>query len=250
MTDEKGIGHNCPPEPTPFEAISEQISDLYLEAKNWCDGAKIENQAQADCIAELIQRIRKASNDAEALRKGEVKPLDDAKAEIQARYNELIGKTKKVTGLTVKALDALKTSLAPWLAEIERQQREEAEKKQREVAEAARKAQEELAKAREVANLEEREKADAAIREAEKALKEAEKASKAKANVTGGAGKAIGLRTVYTAEVTDYTAAARHLWVTNTEEFKALVDKLAQQHVNAGKRELPGVTVKEERKAV
>lgn len=251
MSEEQAtIGDNNPPEPTPFEAMRDEINDLYLEARNWCDGTKIESQAQADKVAELVNMIRAAAKRADDLRKEESKPHDDAKAEIQARYNELIGQTKQVTGLTVKSLDALKSLMAPWLEEIDRKQREEADRKRREAEEAARKAQEELAAARAAADLEAREKADEAIKAAEQAQKEASRAEKAKANAKGGSGKAMGLRTDYIAVVDNYTDAGRYLWARHRDEFHALIDKLAQAEVKQGRRDIPGVTVNEIKRAV
>ena len=107
------IGHNQPPpEPTPFEVISAKIQDLYEEAKNWCDGEPISTQGQADEVSKLMNMIREAEKEADKLRKDEVAPLDEAKKEVQDRYNPLIGKTTKITGKTVMALDACKAALS------------------------------------------------------------------------------------------------------------------------------------------
>mgnify|MGYP006871987512 CR=1 FL=1 len=38
------IGGNAPPEPTPFDLVCENVESVYLEAKNWLDGAAIETQ--------------------------------------------------------------------------------------------------------------------------------------------------------------------------------------------------------------
>ena len=74
------IGHNSPP--SPFEEIKTRIEDLYGEAKQWLDGEPVTTQDQANALNTLENRIREAAKEAEALRKGEVKPLDDAKAEL------------------------------------------------------------------------------------------------------------------------------------------------------------------------
>jgi hypothetical protein len=34
------IGHNNPPEPTPYEAVKVHLDDLLTEAANWADGRR------------------------------------------------------------------------------------------------------------------------------------------------------------------------------------------------------------------
>ena len=151
------IGHNAPP--TPFDEIKTRIEDLYAEAKQWLDGEPVTTQDQANALNTLENRIREAAKEAEALRKGEVKPLDDAKAEIQERFNALIGETKTVTGKTVMAIAAIKSALKPYLLELDRIQRETAAKA-REEAEKAEQAARAAMQSREADNLEQREEAD------------------------------------------------------------------------------------------
>jgi len=244
------IGHNNPPEPTPFDVVSDEINDLYLEAKNWCDGEPISTQAQADTVGLLVQSLRSASGKAEAMRKEEVKPLDTAKADIQAKYAPLIASTKAVTGKAVMAQDACKKALAPWLAKVEEERRIEAEKKHREAEEARIAAQAKMDAARETADLEAREEAEAALKDAEKQQKSANRASKEKAHATGGAGRAVGLRDNWIAEIKDLTAATRHYWTTDKADFVAVVQKLADQDARIGNRSIPGIKFKNERKAV
>lgn len=244
------LGHNNPPEQTPFDAVSSEINDLYLEAKNWCDGEPITTQAQADTVGLLVQSLRKASSTAEALRKEEVKPLDTAKAEIQAKYAPLIANTKAVTGKAVMAQDACKKALAPWLAKIEEEKRIEAEKKHQEAEAARLEAQAKMDAARESADLEAREEADAALKDAEKQQKAANKASKEKAHATGGAGRAVGLRDNWIAEIKDLGVAGKHYWSTDRAEFVALVQRLADQDARRGAHNIPGIEFRNERKAV
>lgn len=239
------IGHNNPP--SPFDEVVQEIEDYTGEAKNWCDGEPITNQAQADKVALLVQKLREAAQKAEALRKEEVKPLDEQKAEIQAKYNQLIGKTKTVTGKAIVAQEYCKKALEPWLKKVAEEQAREAEEKRLAAEKAEQEARAALEASREKADLEAREKADAELKAAEQQRKEAIKASKAKASATGGAGRALGLRTRLVAEVTDYTEAGRYMWAAHKSEFHALIADLAQQEVKAGKRNIPGVTVREER---
>src|SRR3954462_1773802 len=111
-----GIGHNNPPA---FEAIKVHVDDLMVEAKNWCDGSAIESQAQADVVAKLIDDFRSAAKAADEARKEEAKPFDEGKAKVQEKYGALIADTKGQKGQIVRALEALKATLTPWLQKLE-----------------------------------------------------------------------------------------------------------------------------------
>ena len=106
------IGDNNPP--SEYELVSQEINDLYEEAKGWVDGEPIANQGQADSLDLLISLIKAAHKKADEQRKSEVQPYDEAKATIQEKYNLLIGKTKTVTGKAVLALGACQDALTPW----------------------------------------------------------------------------------------------------------------------------------------
>lgn len=245
-----GIGHNAPPA-TPYEVIKAKISDLYEEAKQWLDGEPVTTQGQADGINKLIGLIRDAKDEADELRKAEAKPYDDAKAEIQARYNLLIGDTKAVRGKTVLALEAAKKALTPWL-EAQDAIKREAERKAREEAEAAQKAaQEAMAKARESADLEAREEAERLATAARNADIAARAAHNDKAKAKGGAGRATTLRSYYSAEVTDSREFARYVWVSHKGEIEDFLYTFANRLVDINHdRQIPGVKINEERKAV
>jgi hypothetical protein len=242
MNQTATIGHNNPP-PSPFELMAEHINDLYTEAAQWLDGEPVTTQAQADALNTLENRIREAAKDCEAMRKEEVKPLDDAKAEIQERYNPLIGKTTKVTGKTVAAIDAVKAALKPYLLELDRQQREAAEAARKE-AEAKQAAAMEAMRHRDAANLEQAAEAERLVQEAKKAEAEAAKAEKAKAHAKGD-GRASGLRAVWRATLTDERAAAGWLWTDHKAELMAFVQEQADKATRAGKRSIPGFEITE-----
>lgn len=237
------IGGNNPP-PTPFDAVSEKIQDLYEEAKNWCDGDEIASQEQADEIQKLMRMIQAAEKEADLARKEEARPHDEAKAAIQERYNPLIGKTKSVTGKTILAINACKKALAPWLRKVEEENRrkaEEARKEAEEKAEAARAAM------RERQSLEDAARAEALVQEAKKAEADARKAGNAKASAKGE-GRAITLRDKYTPEVTDYTAFARWVWLNHRADMREFLDAYAVKMVSAGVRSgIDGVTINHER---
>ena len=58
------IGDNKPP-PTPYETITTHVDDIMVEVRNWCDGEKVETQAQADAVSRLIDDVRKAADAAD-----------------------------------------------------------------------------------------------------------------------------------------------------------------------------------------
>jgi hypothetical protein len=84
------------------------------------------------------------------------------------------------------------------------------------------------------------------VRQAEEAGRAAKAAVKDKAHATGG-DRAIGLRSRWVATMADAHEAAGHFWRLNPAAFHALLQKLADDEVRAGKRSIPGFTVTEER---
>jgi hypothetical protein len=235
------IGHNNPPEPTPFEQSRDEIDGLYMEAANWIDGAAIETQGQADIVGKLINELRAAEKRAEANRKAEAKPFDDGKAEVQARYKPLSDKA-------TRAINASKRAVGVFLEAEDRKKREEAELARLE-AEHARKAAEELArKARENDSLAAIEAREIAIQNAKEADAYAAKAEKDKAAAKGG-GRAITLRTVKRANIVNMTEFAKYVWTDHRADIDEWMQGFAQQLVRAGKLSLPGVEIVEERVA-
>lgn len=241
------IGHNQPPEPTPYEKARDKINDLYDEAKLWLDGAVVDSQALADGIGKLIKSLRDAVAEADAARIIENEPFDRGKAEVQARYAPLIADTKTQKGKAALAINACKNALAPWLDAIDRAQREAAEKLRQEAAEKTRLAQEAIRKV-DAANLAEREAAEALVQDAKKADALANKVERSTATAATG-GRAIGLRTTYQPELTDATAAARHYWQVERKAMEEFLIGLAERDCRAGRREIPGFTVHEKKTA-
>ena len=242
-------GHNNPPEPTPFEKISEEIETLYGEARLWLDGAPVATQGQADGIAKLLNMIRDAAKRADLLRIAENKPFDDGKAEVQRRYAALIADTKGMKGKTTIATDACKKALAPWLDRLDREMKAEAERLQVAAEDKARAAQEAI-RATAGDNIAEREAAETLLKDAKKAETTANRAAKDTAKASGGIGKAVSLRTSYVPVMVDPILAARHFWQVNQQEFHTFLMSLAEQAVRHGKREIPGFEVREIKTAV
>lgn len=234
------IGHNSQhAEPTPFEVSRDRISDLYAEAKNWCDGEPIDSEAKAAEVRKLLDMLSEEIRTADARRKVENEPFDAGKAEVQARYNTLIGDTKSVKGKAILAQAACRQALTPWL------QKQEAERQA--AAEAARLAAEEAKRDAAFAlqitsadDLAGREQAEAVAREA--------KAAEAAAKKAGKHG-ATGLRTVTSAVVTDYRAFLSWLAVNRPDALRGMLDTCANTLCAQKVRGVAGVNFVEERVA-
>lgn len=238
------MGGNFPPMTT-FEAVKINITDLYEEARQWLDGTPITTQEQADAVNTLKDSIKKATKAADDAYTIEVKPHQDTVKEIQARYNELTGNNKSVTGLAIKAEQACNAALKPYLIELDRQQqeaarlaREEADRLQREAMEAMRK--------RDAANLEEREAAERLVTQAKAAETVASKAETVKAHAKGE-GRATGLRTVPRAILDDKTLAAKWVWLDHQDALMAFIQDLADKALRGGNRNIPGFNIVDEK---
>lgn len=238
------IGANGPPEPTTREALTTHLSDLLAEAHNWADGTEVYSQEQADEASRLIDELRKGANAAEEQRKAEKKPHDDAAAEVQAFWGTWIADPKtKNPGKVWKAIDALKACVKPYLDRLEAE-RQEAARKAREEAEAAARAAAEAARAAAASDLAAQEAAEDLIRAAEQAEADAKRIENAKSQARGGE-RALGLRKIFVAVMTDRKAALLHYVAQQPEAFVDLLQRLADQDVRAGKRQIPGFTVEQ-----
>lgn len=231
---------------TPFDIIKDDIESLYQEAKNYLDGDPISTPGIAADVDKLKGMIRAAIGKAESSRKNENKPFDDGKAEVQARYNELIGETKSVKGLAIRALEACQAALTPWLVEQKRIKDEAARVKRIEAQRLFEEAQK-TQQAANAANMLEREEADALLKQAANAQKGAAKAERY-------ASTATGLRTYYEAEVVDYAALDMHISFNDPEAVRAFNRAWAENTVklhgsNAGSLQIPGVVVHEKKEA-
>jgi hypothetical protein len=218
--------------------FKEEIDDLLIEARNYLDGEPIANEQQAEAVSSLLNRLRRVSNDADDARKAEKKPHDDAAKAVQERWKPLLEKADL-------AASTAKQALAPWLQKVEEKQRREAEVARQEAERIAAVAAEKRAQA---GNLEAAEDAERLTKVAVGASKHAAKLDKAKPLATGGE-RAIGLVSVFTAELTDSCAALRHYRERQPELLKEWLLEQATKDVRAGAREIPGFTIHHERKA-
>ncbi len=234
------IGHNNPPA-DPFEAFSAHIGDLFEEAKNHLDGSAIETEAQAEAVSKLLDLTRTASKDADKARAEEKRPHDDAGKAVQAKWKPLLERADL-------AADTCKKVLSPWLQRKEAEARAAAEAAR---AEAQRRADEAAAAVRAAAegDLAAREAAEAQVKEAKTAERTATKAEAARPQASGGA-RATTLRSYWTAELTDASAALKHYVSTDPDAVKAFLLTLGETDVRNGKRQLPGFTITEEKRVV
>lgn len=234
------LGDNNPPL-DPFEAFKAHLDDLRTEAGNWLDGQPIETQAQADEVSRLLDEHRKVGKDMDAARTVEKKPHLDASKAVDGKWKPLIDGADLVAA-TCKRL------LGPWLQRLEDERRAAAEAARKEAEEKARIAAE-AARAASGTNLEAQEQAEALVADAKAADQAAGRAEKERAQAHGGA-RATALRSYFKPVLTDGVIAARHYWQTNREACEAFFLNLAEKDVQAGKRQIPGFDVLEERRVV
>lgn len=227
------IGHNNPPEPTPFELISVEINDLFDEAKTWADGEPIADEATHDAVTKIYDMIHDAGKRADAMRVEEKKPHDDAAKAVQAKYNPFVQKDKGKVDMAKAELNKL---LAAWRARV-------AAEKAAEAARVAAIAAAEQAKARaalaaSAGNLEARVEAEQQVEQAKAWGAAAKRADKA---ATTG----LGLRTVWTATLMDSATALDWAFERDPARFTALVQDMANEAVRMGVRTIPGFVVTE-----
>ena len=232
--DRAAIGGNNPP---PEMAFSLSIDDLYEEAKNFIDGTAIETQGQADAIGVIVSALKKIRKDADAARAEEKRPHDEAAKAVQAKWKPLLDKADR-------AVTAAQKPLTDYLLRLERERQQEAQR----LAEEARKADEQAQAAMQnIASLDDAERAEELAKEADKLAKAAKRTDKAKSHVAG-MDRAIGLRTYWTATVTDYGALLRYMKEARPDDLKAMLRDYADAQVRANVRHLPGVLIEQERK--
>lgn len=241
VVDAPPMGHNNPPEPTPIEAARETISLLDVEASAWFDGTPIENQAQADDVARLIDAGRKAKQKFDADRKAEKKPHDEAAKAVDAAWKPLIADADRIVEIG-------KAAQTDWLIKIDREKRATEELMRKAAEEAA-------AEARRLAeqsdgSLAAAKARDAAIQDAKAAAWAAEQAASDKAGSKGaGMARAVTLRTTWRSEVRDRRALLNHIAKTHPADLSAFLDEWAARAVRGGSHELPGVHVWQEKAA-
>lgn len=231
-----GPGHNQ----SPFDAIKAEIEDLFDEAKNFCDGAAIDSPELAAAITELHDKIHNAGQRADILRTEEKKPLDEQVAAIQTKYHALIGNTKAGKGKVVLGKDACQSLLTPWRVRLAAEKQAEADRIAKEAADKLAAATAAIRAS--AGNLAER-------ADAEEALVDAQKLTKTAARSWKAATTGTGLRSVKVVTMVDEEKAMDWAYARSPDEFKALVQSMAEAAVRGGMAVVPGFTVTEEKVA-
>lgn len=220
-----------------YVAIFTEIDDLYGEAKNWADGEAISSQEMHDQIERLYDGLHEAGKRADALRVEEKKPLDDAVAAVQSRFNPYIQPKK---GKVDRAKASLGELLSPWRKKVADDKAAEAAAKAAEAAAATKAAEEAIRSSS--GNLCAREYAEELLADAKKLERGAKRADKAATTGTG-------LRTVYKVNIADQEKALDWAFGYAPGEFIAMALSLAEEQVRRGVRELPGFTIVEDKVA-
>lgn len=224
MTDRQFIGGNNPP---PFEAWSMHIESLFEVANGITDVTTDEQEAALD---ELLDEFRKARKEADGERVAEKKPHDDAAAAVQAKWKPLLNRCDIATS-------EIKARLTPYRTAKQRA-KDEAARKAREEAEARQKAAQDALRSD---DLEVRYQGEIELKSATKLATTANRIER----------EATGLRTYWTATITDRREALRHYIAEQPEMFAALIQELADKDARspATRREIPGVTFTENKRA-
>lgn len=236
------IGHNNPPEDDTRTPEQKRVDDLMEAANTWlAEVPEITNAETAKACDDFLDQIKKELSALESDRKAKNKPHDDAVKANNDFYRPL-------TAL----LDKAKTLLAPLKTKwLKREQDRIAAEKRVAEEEALRKLQEaEDAKRKAAASVQAAVQADQAEKAAADAMAALEAANRAKAQVKGNyAAKASGLRTYWSAVVTDQRKAVNHYC--DHPKMKALVQELANADARDQKDglDIPGIEPKKEERA-
>ena len=228
----------------PFEKLKVEYEDALESAQRILGKqAALADKVSCDTAANLSRTLSAIMNTADDLFDAEKKPIREAGLAVDAKYS-----FRKQGAEVIKALKKL---VGAYLAAEERKAQEEAEKKRQ--AEIKKIEEERAAREAELKKLEAEDPALANLHRAELA-KEPELPISApsqpiKMRAGGGVGPKVGLKTVYRAEITDYTLALAHF--SEYGQVKALIQDLASGVVRAtkGAQEIPGVRVVQNREA-
>ena len=230
------------------EAIEIHVDDLLTEAGNWADGVALERQEQADAVGKLQRMLQEAAKMVDDRAAVEKKPLQDAVAKVGDWQNGYTAKGLKKTpdGKLTKAILATSNLTTGWLRKQEAERKALADKLAMDAAKAAQDAIAQRQEAKESTDIEVMDKAEDALAAAKALIAQADGAAKEKVKAVAGDGyRAITLRSIWDAEVTNYAQAYAH-YKTNPEfmdEFFALIRKYADRDAKneATRRTIPGI---------
>jgi hypothetical protein len=226
MTERLAIGGNAPP-PDMFWGM--HIDDLFSTLSDTLAGGAVDSDDKEAAIDAILDDFRKASKDSDKARAAEKKPHDDAGKAVQVKWKPIIDKADRGALACKEALTPYRVAKQAAANEAARIAREEAAAKAQAAQDALRKSD----------DLEERYQAEIQL--------EASRKLEAQANRIDRS--ATGLRTSWTAEITDKAAALRHYLNRYPDEFLALIQRLADQDARSARPDAPGITYHEHKKA-
>ena len=225
------IGDNKAP---PHEAWMEHADDLAERAESL---STITNDAQAESVGSLAEEIKTAIRDAKKAHKTAKQPHLDAGRAVDASFKPVTDKLDRIKGVTQELL-------TPWI-----DQKREAERKAaaeaRAVAEAADEKARRLAVAADQTDIVEVEAAAQAEADAKVAMQEAKNAKVKPATVKG-----VKFKTYHTPEIVDRHALLTHIAKNDPDAMTAFAADWMRRAVNGGARNIPGVNITEEKRAV
>lgn len=226
-----GIGHNKPP--TPMEEIEAKFGDFFLEAENWCDGKRVETDAQMEAIDAIVAAMKSAEKAAKASKEREYRPHKAAGDAVVAAWKPVLDRINTYKSALLATVGEYKKEKAR-LVEIERQRlADEAAAKAREAEVANNTA--------DMADLAQRKEAD----EIAFAAREAERAAQ-----TAAKGKPTGLRKFWTYDITDGRELVNWIARNDRPAMQEFIEEYARKQVQQGTRQLAGVLIYQEQRAV
>lgn len=250
-------GHNMPPAETMVEAPkaapimpatlaehTEHFAVLDTEARNWADGQAVETVEQAAEVDRLIALVKASIRSAEGTRDAEKKPFADKVNEIQTAYQPLVGDTTKVKGIGPRALVALLAVKTKWGAELTRRNEAAAKAQRAEAFATAAKARDIIAESPD--NIAAIETAQDMIGAAKGALKGAATIEKP---VTGGFRDNWVIDGFDDKDGDGRVVLMRHYFKANPAALVEFCLGLARTDIRSGLRNIPGIVIKNDRRA-
>ena len=222
------IGHNGGPAMTALEIHALGIDDLFSTVSG-STASPVTTDEQESALDTLLDEVRTAKKAAEDQCEAEYRPHKQAADKVKADWKSVLSKCDK-------GADAIKAALTPYRTAKQRA-KDEAARKLREEAEATARAAQQALKASD--DLEDRFEAEARLEAAGKLAAQANRIDRAP----------TGLRTYWTAEITNRKAALLHYIAREPEAFEALIQSLADRDARGTRAPVPGITFHENKRA-
>lgn len=224
----------------PFERLQAEVADKMASAEAWLKShAVAKTKTDADMARNLQAELLALNKQADAMHKAEKAPILAAGEAIETKFS--FRKAVKSVG------ERLRDVFSAFAVAEEARQKAEAQKRfeaERRAAEAARR-EAEAARAKKMDD-----DPIAALTDPEPELPMVPVAPEAvKVQVGGGIGRAAGLKSIWHGDVTDWDACIKHF--AEAPDVREAVQKLVNAQVRStkGATKIPGVTIREERKA-